>query len=59
MATKEEKEAYKGDAKLLLEALAGAPGKNGPCPLTKSEAAFYAWNYVVVGTTTRRATLPC
>ena len=48
MATKEEKDTYKGDPKLLLEALTGAPGKNGPCPLTKAEAAFYVWNYAVV-----------
>jgi hypothetical protein len=44
---KDEKETYKGDPKLLLEALSGAPGKNGPCPLNKSEAAFYVWNFAV------------
>jgi hypothetical protein len=49
MATKEEKDAYKTNPKLLLEALNGAPGKNGPCPLTKAEAAFHVWNYSVAG----------
>ena len=49
MATKEEKEAYKADPKLMLEALTGAPGKNGPCPLSKAEAAFCVWSFAVLG----------
>jgi hypothetical protein len=39
----------KKDPKLLIEALQGSGGKAGPSPLSKPEAAFHVWNYVVPG----------